>query len=429
MRQWVLVASWNPLVVFMHRECYVRFAVEEYDDEEGEGEEEEEEKQVHFGSGTVELMGGGGADRLLNGEQERQPDDGIVGTGGGDNDGGGSDDDERPEQRRGREKAARLQARGGFKHLVNNSVSKYSSQFNRVFLAENGEPVRGHMWSNTQLSSYLRWHAAGGLAAPHQHCQHEATNAADADVDVNDDGTDTPPAAPGGREDVYAAVVKPAMQAIALGVLRAAMAQGQPRQRPNSFEVFGFDFFLDEAYKPWLIEVNSSPAVDYSTPITEAYCGTGLVDSVRVGLDWKAWWARLRTAHAQQLQKEEAQAAQEKHDAEKQKEQTQEKEEEEEEEEAEAPRPVENVGSQAQLESSMGAEAARGDHPSVGSPDSIAGWWAAEPPPDVGVWELLMSPEELLAAEVDIYSLERAPTQSRYHLRHHLCQICHLAHR
>jgi hypothetical protein len=77
----------------------------------------------------------------------------------------------------------------------------------------------------------------------------------------------------------------------------------------------------------------------------------------------------------------------------------------------------------------MGAEAARGDHPSVGSPDSIAGRWAAEPPPDVGVWELLMSPEELLAAEVDIYSLERAPTQSRYHLRHHLCQICHLAHR
>ena len=32
MRQWVLVAGWNPLCVFMHRQSYARFAVEEYDE-------------------------------------------------------------------------------------------------------------------------------------------------------------------------------------------------------------------------------------------------------------------------------------------------------------------------------------------------------------------------------------------------------------
>ena len=50
----------------------------------------------------------------------------------------------------------------------------------------------------------------------------------------------------------------------------ALLGSGQPAQRETSFEVFGFDFFIDEAYKPWLIEINSSPAVDYSTPVTEA---------------------------------------------------------------------------------------------------------------------------------------------------------------
>eukprot|EP01052_Picozoa_sp_SAG31_P020554 SAG31_NODE_1550_length_7909_cov_4.107554_6_plen_167_part_00 len=31
MRQWVLVACWNPVVVFMSEDCYARFAVEAYD--------------------------------------------------------------------------------------------------------------------------------------------------------------------------------------------------------------------------------------------------------------------------------------------------------------------------------------------------------------------------------------------------------------
>ncbi len=41
--------------------------------------------------------------------------------------------------------------------------------------------------------------------------------------------------------------------------------QDAVENRKNSHEMFGYDFMVDDQYNVWLIEVNSSPAMDYST--------------------------------------------------------------------------------------------------------------------------------------------------------------------
>lgn len=46
--------------------------------------------------------------------------------------------------------------------------------------------------------------------------------------------------------------------------------------------MFGYDFMIDDTYNVWLIEVNSSPAMDYSTPVTKKLVKLCLKDIVNV---------------------------------------------------------------------------------------------------------------------------------------------------
>ena len=57
------------------------------------------------------------------------------------------------------------------------------------------------------------------------------------------------------------------------------------QNRKNTHELFGYDFMIDSNYKVWLIEVNSSPSMDYSTHVTTKLVKEVLHDLAKVIID------------------------------------------------------------------------------------------------------------------------------------------------
>ena len=57
-------------------------------------------------------------------------------------------------------------------------------------------------------------------------------------------------------------------------------------KKGQQHEVFGYDIMIDEDFNCWLIEVNSSPAMDYSTPVTERLVKMVLEDTIKVVVDY-----------------------------------------------------------------------------------------------------------------------------------------------
>ena len=65
--------------------------------------------------------------------------------------------------------------------------------------------------------------------------------------------------------DVYNEQIKPKMIKAVINSLKSS--QDMVGMRKNSCELFGYDFLIDETFKPWLIEINSSPSLEYSSVI------------------------------------------------------------------------------------------------------------------------------------------------------------------
>ena len=106
-----------------------------------------------------------------------------------------------------------------FSHLTNNSIAKYAQNF------ETSE-IEGNMWSCQEFSEHIKSETG---------------------------------------QDLFYEKIQPQMKKIVIKSLQSV--QDMMESRKNSFELFGYDFLIDDTYKPWLIEINSSPTMEYSTVI------------------------------------------------------------------------------------------------------------------------------------------------------------------
>jgi len=126
-----------------------------------------------------------------------------------------------------------------FVHLTNNSIGKYSEHF------DNSE-IEGNMWTCDEFQQHLKKKHGG--------------------------------------QDVFTDSIKPRMKQIVTWSLECV--QDMVENRKNSMELYGYDFMIDEDNNPWLIEINSSPAMDYSTPVTEKLVKMVMEDTAKVVVDY-----------------------------------------------------------------------------------------------------------------------------------------------
>jgi tubulin monoglycylase TTLL3/8 len=157
-RQWVLVTSLSPLVIWMWKEPYIRFGAEDY---------------------------------------------------------------------------ALEDINNIYSHLTNNSISKHSQKY------KNDTKFNEDMWTCHQFSQYI-------------------------------------------GEEKYAQIFEKMKNAI---ICSFYAAHHEIKKRENSHELFGYDFMIDEDMNVFLIEVNASPALDYSTKITENAVKTMVKDLIEIIID------------------------------------------------------------------------------------------------------------------------------------------------
>jgi tubulin monoglycylase TTLL3/8 len=135
-----------------------------------------------------------------------------------------------------------------FVHLVNNSIGKNNENFHKSIQADNGEDIKEFMWSDKNFTDYVK-HST--------------------------------------KSDETIVKIKNRMKDIAIWSLMCGADAIEHRK--NSWELYGFDYMMDDAWNPWLIEINSSPACDYSTKVTERYVKKALVEVLNVTLDVRDW--------------------------------------------------------------------------------------------------------------------------------------------
>jgi len=151
-----------------------------------------------------------------------------------------------------------------YRHLTNNSILKEKDD-----IQSGGINVDDTMWSTDQFCQYLRRVR--------------------------------------GTDDDYWTKHRPRMEAVTALALKSAK-DVLPNQK-ESFEVFGFDFMIDETDGVWLIEINSSPAMAFSTSTTTRMCQNVLEDTIKVVVDldedMKKWRDVVNDADAFDAAKQE----------------------------------------------------------------------------------------------------------------------------
>lgn len=77
----------------------------------------------------------------------------------------------------------------------------------------------------------------------------------------------------------------PQMKEIVVKTFNAVRKSIDPNRRKHCFELFGYDFILDEDFNQWLIEVNTNPCLEESSNILKTYLPRMIEDMLKLTVD------------------------------------------------------------------------------------------------------------------------------------------------
>jgi hypothetical protein len=79
--------------------------------------------------------------------------------------------------------------------------------------------------------------------------------------------------------------VIPKMRGMAQDSMRAISRKIDPSRKTFSFEIFGYDFMIDEDFNPWMIEVNTNPCLELSSPFLARLIPAMVENALKVAVD------------------------------------------------------------------------------------------------------------------------------------------------
>ncbi|CAK71274.1 unnamed protein product (macronuclear) [Paramecium tetraurelia] len=125
-------------------------------------------------------------------------------------------------------------------HLTNDAIQKYSEAYGKY---ENGNKL-----SFAEFQRYLdKWH--------------------------NNDHFDF-------YKDLY-----PQLKVITLNAIKSVYHKIEPFKKNYNFEIFGLDFMIDEKFKPYLIEINTNPCLELSSPLLGRIIPAMVENAFRLSID------------------------------------------------------------------------------------------------------------------------------------------------
>lgn len=83
---------------------------------------------------------------------------------------------------------------------------------------------------------------------------------------------------------VYGDII-PQIKDLIVKSMYAVKKKIDPHKRKHCFELFGYDFILDEDFNVWLIEVNTNPCIEESSVVLKMLLPRMIEDMLRITVD------------------------------------------------------------------------------------------------------------------------------------------------